>query len=536
MNSIRMNQMGLAEKLPKTAVVTSEEPLVLSDGEGSEIRRFDQIRTYFDVASGDRTAKIPLPDLPCGTYRLRQGESSIGFSVKPTPYRTVLNGLIKGMYYQRCGCELSEKYAGKYTHAACHMGLQRLYSDPDVVVEAHGGWHDAGDFGKYIGPGAVAVAHMLYAWRIFPDALTDELNIPESGNGTPDILNECRYELMWMLKMQREDGALYHKLTKKRFAEFIMPEEDFGQEYLIPPSYCATAAHAAAAALAFRCYQDYDPDFAAVLLESAEKAWNWIMEQPAFVPYNNPEDVRTGEYGDQNGMDETFWAAAELYAATGEVQYLVVLTDLMPHVDIGSMGWREVGGLGSLCCIFDLKGKLPEEVSVEFVRRFLLAADQAAEYSARSGYGTALDPDNYIWGSILPIMGNGMVLIAAYLLSKKEAYRDAAQFQLDYLLGLNALDVSFVTGFGTKPYMNPHHRQSASDGIEDPVPGLVSGGPNKKNPSAIAREKLNKKVYPAKYWLDETMCPDQNEIAIYWNSPAIFVAAAFDAFSRRTGT
>ena len=133
-------------------------------------------------------------------------------------------------------------------------------------------------------------------------------------------------------------------------------------------------------------------------------------------------------------------------------------------------------------------------------------------------------------------MGNGMVLIAAYLLSKKEAYRDAAQFQLDYLLGLNALDVSFVTGFGTKPYMNPHHRQSASDGIEDPVPGLVSGGPNKKNPSAIAREKLNKKVYPAKYWLDETMCPDQNEIAIYWNSPAIFVAAAFDAFSRRTGT
>ena len=533
MNSIRIDQLGFAARLPKHAAVLSEEPVVLYDGMGREIRRFEGFRTYFDAASGDCTAKLNLPELACGPYQLKQGDCSIDFSVQENPYRAVLNGMIKGMYYQRCGCELPEKHAGKYMHAACHTGPQRLYSAPDVIVEAHGGWHDAGDFGKYVGPGAVAAAHMLYAWRLFPDSLTDELNIPESGNGTPDILNEVRYELEWMLKMQRPDGALYHKLTKKRFAEFIMPEADDGQEFLIPPSYCATGAHAAAAALASRCYAKYDPAFSAKLLESAKLAWNWLAAQESFVPYNNPEDVRTGEYGDQNGLDELFWAAAELFASTNDEKYLEVLTDLMPHVDIGSMGWREVGGLGALCCLFDLSGRLSEVTEKEFLRRFLLEADRAAELSMRSGYGTALDPDNYIWGSILPIMGNGMVLIAAFLLTKEERYLDAALYQLDYLLGLNANDVSFITGFGTKPYMFPHHRQSASDGIDDPVPGLVSGGPNKKNPSAIAREKLSKKVYPAKYWLDETMCPDQNEIAIYWNSPAIFVATAFDAFAEK---
>ena len=525
-----INQVGYAPELPKYVAVLGSEPLTVKNGSGETVKVFDNIDLWFDPASGDKVSLLDLGDLPEGSYTLIQGEEKRSITVSKEPYRALMNGLVKGMYFQRCGIELEEKYAGVYHHPACHTAVQRLYSDPEVIVDAHGGWHDAGDYGKYVGPGAVAAAHMIYAWYLYPKALMDELNIPESGNGVPDILNECRYELEWMMRMQREDGALYHKLTKKNFCSFRMPEDDLEQEYLLPPSHCATAAYAACAALAARIYKPYDEAFSEKMLLSAEKAWQWLEQNPEFIPWYNPDDVRTGEYGDEDGLDENYWAAAELYASTGKEKYLTALKELMPHVDVTSMGWANVGGLGSLSCFFSCSG-LDEAFIGCLKKRFLRGADNALELKMLSGYGTANSPNNYIWGSILPIMGNGMILLAAYKLTGDKAYRDAALNQLDYMLGVNALDISFVTGFGEKPFMFPHHRPSASDGIDDPVPGLVSGGPNKRNPYTTTRERLGKKIYPAKYYLDETPCADQNEIAIYWNSPAIFVTACFAALT-----
>lgn len=533
MKNIRINQIGYAPELPKFVALLNNETAILKNEQGEVVSRFEDIDLWFDPASGDQVARIDLGKLPAGTYTLEQGAESRTIRVKETPYRDVFNGMVKGMYYQRCGCELKPEHAGVYTHAACHLGPHRLYSDPDVIVEATGGWHDAGDYGKYIGPGAVAVAHMLYGWKLFPEACGDELNIPESGNGVPDILNECRYELEWMLKMQREDGALYHKLAKKRFAAFIMPEEDKGQEYLIPPTHCATAAHAAAAAMSARFYRAYDEAFADKLLVSAEKAWGWLVANPEFVPYYNAEDVFTGPYGDENCLDEAFWAAAELYAATGKEVYLKALTKLCPRVDVTGLGWREVAGLGAMCCLFELDGKLDADFAAALRKRFLRGADTALDCQKRSGYGTALEPDNYIWGSILPIMNNGILFICAWKLTGCEEYLAAALNQLDYMLGVNALDISFVTGFGETPFMNPHHRPSGADGIVDPVPGLVSGGPNKKSPYSTTAAKLDKEIFPAKFYLDETPSADTNEIAIYWNSPAIFVAACFNALTQK---
>ena len=530
MSKIMINQVGYAQGLPKHVAVQGKEPLIVKNKDGEIVQAVENIDPWFDPASGDSVALVDLGDLPEGSYTLSQGEEERKILVSREPFRALTNALVKGMYYQRCGIELEEKYAGVYKHPACHTGIQRLYSDPEVIVDAHGGWHDAGDYGKYVGPGAVAAAHMLYAWYLYPDAFRDELNIPESGNGVPDILNECRYELEWMMRMQRADGALYHKLTKKSFCSFRMPEDDLEQEYLMPPSHCATAAYAACAALASRIYKSYDEAFASSLSDTAEKAWQWLQDHPEFVPWYNPEDVRTGEYGDENGLDEMYWAAAELYAATGEEAYLTALKALMPRVDVTTMGWANVGGLGSIACLFACN-HLDDTFTDGLKKRFLRGADNALELKQLSGYGTANSPNNYIWGSILPIMGNGMILLAAYKLTGEESYMDAALNQLDYMLGVNALDISFVTGFGEKPFMFPHHRPSASDGIEDPVPGLVSGGPNKRNPYATTRERLGKKIFPAKYYLDETPCADQNEIAIYWNSPAIFVAACFAAMT-----
>lgn len=136
-----------------------------------------------------------------GKYYLEgAGEKSDTFAVGRDVLAGVHNAMIKALYYQRCGCALEEKYAGAYVHAACHMADSEVYGESGHMLKAQGGWHDAGDYGRYITPGAVAVAHLLYAYKLYPQAFAEGLNIPESGNGVADVLNECRYELEWMLE------------------------------------------------------------------------------------------------------------------------------------------------------------------------------------------------------------------------------------------------------------------------------------------------------------------------------------------------
>ena len=104
--------------------------------------------------------------------------------------------------------------------------------------------------------------------------------------------------------------------------------------------------------------------------------------------------------------------------------------------------------------------------------------------------------------------------------------------QLDYALGRNAMDISFITGYGERQVLFPHHRPSAADGIDAPVPGLISGGPNNKMNYPTVRDRLGD-TPAAKHFIDETDFADMNEIAIYWNSPAVFVAAYFNSLTAR---
>ena len=116
-------------------------------------------------------------------------------------------------------------------------------------------------------------------------------------------------------------------------------------------------------------------------------------------------------------------------------------------------------------------------------------------------------------------------------LTGRQDMQDAALLQWHYALGMNALDLCFITGFGERSVLHPHHRPSEADGIDAPVPGLISGGPNNRFCFPHTKEKLGDKIPPAKYFLDETPSADTNEIAIYWNSPAVFVGAYFNALS-----
>lgn len=522
----RLNRTGFAEGLPVRAAVTAPGEVGLTDAAGRVLRTWQVAGAPVDEASGDRVTLLDAGPLPAGTYYLTHGEERRPLTVAARPWQAVTDALIKGLYYQRCGCALEERHAGRWTHGPCHTAMAVDWEDRSVKRHVTGGWHDAGDYGKYTAPGAVAAAHLIYAWLLFPQGCSGDLNIPETGSGVPDILSEARWELEWLLKMQRDDGAFRHKLTKARFAPFIMPEEDRETEYLMPAAHCATGAACACLALAARVWRPLSEGFANRMLLSALRAWDWLEKHPDFVPFKNPEGVRTGQYGDRSDRDERFWAACELFAAAGEERFRTAAEALFAEGQaLARFGWSDVAGLGALCCLFELGERGGPVLYGRLRESFLEQSEKALDLTRQSGYGTALPADRYIWGSILPILNNAMAMIVNHLLTGRTDMRDAALLQWDYALGLNALDICFVTGFGERRVMHPHHRPSGADGIDEPVPGLISGGPNKCFPYPQTREKLGEDVPPARYFLDETPSADTNEIAVYWNSPAVFTGA-----------
>ena len=532
LSAFRVNQEGYAAGLPVSVAALTREPVILKNNAGVTVRRIIPEAAGTDPASGDDVALICLGRLEAGSYMLESGPERRELTVLGNAWDKVTHGLIKGLYYQRCGCELNPVCAGRYSHPPCHMAPATDWENHSIRRLVTGGWHDAGDYGKYVAPGAVTVGHMLYAWKLFPRGCSGNLNIPESGNGLPDILNEARYELEWMLRMQRDDGGFYHKLTKTHFAPFIMPQDDLDPEYLMPVSHCATADACACLALASRVFHAFDEEFADRMMQSARKAWQWLRKHPDFVPFVNPEGVRTGWYGDRSDLDERFWAACEMYASTKEPEYREIAEKLYgAGQHLTRFGWADVGGMGALCCLFDLREEAGEILYTGLREDFLRQSEYAFTLSEKSGYGTALAPEQYIWGSILPVMSNAMAMILNSLLTGRRDMQEAALLQWHYALGMNALDICFVTGFGERSVQNPHHRPSGADGIKAPVPGLISGGPNKAHGYPQTREKLGTDTPPAKYFLDETPSADTNEIAIYWNSPAIFTGAYFNMLS-----
>ena len=532
---IHVNQVAYGTNMPKRAIITTkgENCFIVSALDNNDIFTPTLSEPQFDKASEDTVRIVDFSELKkMGEYYLFADGLSKTFRIvdESHTYRELTNALVKGLYYQRCGCALEKEHAGLFSHDECHLGQATLLSNPAVKVDVSGGWHDAGDYGRYVGPGAVTVGHMLYAFKLFPDAFKDKLNIPESGNNIPDILNECRYELEWILKMQDNNGGFYHKVATRFFAPlFMMPENDHEELLLFGVSHTATATATAVFALAYRIYSSIDRDFAKKMLNSALKAWDWLENNPEFKPFVNPPNVNSGEYGDSSGDDEIFWAACELLATTNESRFMDKVNELINKVDISKLGWQEVAGFGALCCIFDSATIPPCITAMECSKRLIAVADECLTLCAESGYGTALKPDGYIWGSILPIMSNAMILICAFILTEEESYKNAAQSQLDYMLGVNAMGYSFVTGFGQNAYRNPHHRPSYSDCVDDPVPGLVSGGPNKSSPDMDCKRLIPQNRPPAKFYVDYVWTASANEIAIYWNSPAIFVSAFFSA-------
>lgn len=574
---IYVNQVGYLREGEKRAVISFPcDSFRLEDEKGRICYRGTVSRFGYDKSSGDRvvTADFSEYNIP-GTYRVctdGADEESPGFVIGDHAYDKLLQDLMKAFYYLRCGMELTEAHAGKFVHGACHLGPAKVWEDPSRSYEISGGWHDAGDYGRYITAGACALAHLLYGYQMFPETMGSlELHIPESGNGVPDVLNECRYELEWFLKLQREDGAVYHKASTAQHAPFVMPQEDLEQLYLFPISSMATADFAAICARASQLYRKYDALFADRLAKAAKRSYGWLEEHPEFVGFRNPEGCGTGEYGERDDDSNRFWAAAELYALTGEKKYHEDMVKAMEKpFPPAALGYGEVGGFGLLAYLL-CDRKQEQDIRERFLEAFVREAAQRVRVSEECGYGVAMMEWEYFWGSNMGVLKQGMTFAIADYFGLEERVREAAKTaklpekrvrpgesreescqqghrevrgwsmrdhaaaQLDYLLGQNALGISYVTGNGERAFCHPHLRPAHADGIEECMPGMVSGGPSGHPADPVGRELIPEGTPPMKSYVDHWMCYSLNEVTIYWNSPAVFVTAYLLEKNRKAG-
>lgn len=528
---INVNQLGYKPDAKKTAVFRNT-----GGGEFSVVNADTEKIVYTGTMEGpidNKSAKetnyigdfsdVTTP----GKYIIKaEGlDDSYSFEIGEDIYDDLFNDTIRMLYLQRCGTKVEDTDFG---HPVCHDSIATVYKT-DTKIDVTGGWHDAGDYGRYIVAAAKTVADLLYAYEASPELFTDSVGIPESGNGTPDILDEVRYELEWMMKMQDQtDGGVYHKVTCDVFPEYVMPEDEVKPLIVMPKSTTSTADFAASMALAYEFYKDVDSEFANKCLAAAEKAYGWAIANPD-VLYANPEDVVTGEYGDKNPKDELYWAAAQMYRATGKDSYLADAEAISTKLRKG-LDWSTVGDYGNIA-LLTMDGI--DKGSDAYLNAKSIVTSQADDFVAVSdeqAYGVAIE--SYHWGSNMTIANAGNILGMAYKVTGDEKYMDAANAQLHHLLGINPNGVSYVTGFGTASPQNTHHRPSMVVGKS--MPGMLVGGVNSNLEDNAALAYCVDSA-PAKCWVDNSESYSTNEITIYWNSPLTYLLALTETADSNEG-
>lgn len=528
-NTLFMNQLGFKPDSLKTFTSTVDGEFEIVDiADGSVVFSGRTSPLESDQASGRAVAKGDFSAWTNpGQYemKMKHTDQAVRFDIAAQPYNDIKRALLKNFYYQRCGMALEAQYAGAWKHDACHTSDARVYGTNEYRPH-RGGWHDAGDYGKYIVPAAKAVADLLLAYEWFPNAFEDKVGIPNDST-LPDLLAEVKYELDFFFLMQREDGAVFHKVTPTHFPALdIMPEDDHGEYIMMPVSLTATATYAATMAMAARVFHAVDEAFAEQCKQAALSAWQWLEQTDLNEGFRNPPDIHTGVYGDDVWVDELYWVNAELFRLTGEKKFLQQVEDKLEEggFSLCDLGWASVGGYGTLCLLSMDQQLVPPALLNTLREAWEKEANLYTEQSEHDGFGISLLPEDYVWGSNMTVMNRAMQLIIAGTLFNNERYHEVALNHWHYLLGRNVLGYCYVTGFGNKPVNNIHHRPSIADIVSDQVPGMVSGGPNYRIQDETANSILQGQP-PAACFIDHIHSFSTNEMTIYWNSPAVFVAA-----------
>ncbi len=573
----RVNQVGYAPDSPKLALYKTNSLVGLAwqlKQNGTLIASGNTIPLGdVDAASGDNLHRIDFSNYAVtGTgYTLTVGaDSSYPFDVSSSLFNGAFYDSLKYFYHNRSGIAIETAYTGggntsyatnaKLARPAGHLNQGVNKGDVNVPcwtgtcnysLNVSKGWYDAGDHGKYVVNGGISVWTLLNMYEVasqisYPavptngfrliDALGDgKLNIPESANGVPDILDEARWQLEFLLAMQvpagqAKAGMAHHKVHDVGWTGLpLAPHEDSQQRALVPPTTAATLNLAATAAQCARIWKNIDSVFAGKCLTAAESAWAAAQANPNDI-YSGNYDNGGGGYGDAKVTDEFYWAAAELFITTGQDKYLQVVTN---HEHSSSdFGWPETEVLGviSLASAASSFTAVQKDIARQ---RIVGMADLFLTLQNGSGYLSPVTPLEYYWGSN-SVLANRLILMGlAYNFTGDKKFANGLMNGVDYLFGRNTLSFSFVTGHGEKSLQQPHHRFWAgvlNNNYPWAPPGALSGGPNTGLEDSVAAAALAG-CKPAACFMDDINSWSTNEITINWNAPFAWVLGFYNEYA-----
>lgn len=469
-----------------------------------------------------------------GTYTFKTDELEINFDIGSEVYSSLSEASLKYYYYNRASTSISLAHGGVYARnighpdntVYVHSSAASANRPEGTIISSPKGWYDAGDYNKYIVNSGISTYTLLAAYEHYETYFQSKrINIPETGGNLPDILDEVKWNLDWMLSMQEaSDGGVYHKLTGLNFSGIVMPQNYNLNRYVIQKSTSATLNFAAVMAVASRIFSAFEtelPGYSTTLLNAAKSAYNWAKQNPA-IYFSNPAGVSTGQYGDTDVTDEFQWAAVELFISTGESIYGNEIN--ISTIGGGTPSWQYSDPLALISILFH-NAKFSSS-TVNAARNSLLnTANQIKSHVENSAMNIAMGSTNwdYVWGSNGVAANKTVLLIRAYEFTNDSSYLNAAYTAMDYLFGRNGTGYCYVTGFGITPTINPHHRISEADQITEPVPGMLAGGPNPSQQDGCSGYISNSK---AGSYVDDWCSYASNEVTINWNAPLAYAVNA----------
>ena len=520
--TIFVNQIGYAKNNLKTAYVkgvSENDSFELYSKDGQIVYTGKLGKPVSDEISGETTCAADFSSFDEeGVYYLGvQDSKSCCFKIGTGIFNPVYTSVLRYFYLSRCGQRIDDKFFG---HEACH-NIPALIYGTEIKKSVDGGWHDAGDYGRYIIAAAKAVMDLLLAYRECSGSYDDF-----------DILSEVRFELDWMLKMQREDGGVYHKVSCYHFCSYILPQDEKDELVISPVSTAATADFAGCLAFASTFFEASDKDYAKMLLNAAIKAQNYIDKNKDEL-FMNPPEITTGGYGDWSIFDEKYFALSSLYVVTKKKDYLTKALKIRKKGRIKkddpsvpwkkywyfSFGWSCVSGYASQLLI-ENRELLSEEQIKDIETEVIENADKILSMIEKSAFGAGLE--RVFWGSNGQVCDEAHVLLLAYDITKNRKYYSGALKQLDYLFGCNPLELCYVTGNGIKSPKHCHHRPSIF--LKKIMPGMLAGGPCFPLIDEAAKKYLKNKPMLSCF-IDKDESYSTNEVAIYWNSTLVHLIA-----------
>jgi endoglucanase len=539
-DGIYLSQIGFLPDHQKVATVSARASsfVVRSLKDNSVVFRSTLSSERRDAASGDivRLADFSPVKL-AGDYRIEldTGVRSGSFPIGRDAYDHALLITMRSFYGQRCGYDVD--LGAGYAHPKCHMeAAYHSSSGKTGPCNISGGWHDAGDYGRYMVNAGITTGTLLWAWELYGASLRDfALQIPESGGKLPDFLAEIQWNLQWMLSLQDSDGGVWQKQSRDDFCSFIMPQDEAGPNYVIGTGFapykstCATADLAAVMAIAARVCSSYAPAFSQKCLEAARAAWKWCQNNTNVV-FKNPAGIHTAEFGDGDCQDEILWATAELWHTTGDAIFQQAFVKMLPQplsaitVDVPSSTQVSSFGYWSYA-LAQREGS--DAVIAAIQQATLKTAREFVHQSGENGYGNSLALEDYVGASNSVAANHSLLLLIANKFEPDRSFLDCAVNNLHYLLGRNCLGISWVTQLGSKSPQHPHHRPSVADNIVAPWPGLLSNGPN-ADPADPITKALPRQA-PMRMYIDDERAYSCNEPIISCNAPLVFVLAALHA-------